>query len=322
MAKFTDRFDRQKNKIRFYLTGLLQDACPDQLFARQLPDILNDLKPEESDYILDRVNYYNGLSQPFSLPDDAIRKSDFSSAKSKAYYYDMRRVVRYFPDDIRFSPMFGDIVEVPEQPHFLKSRPIARNNALDNANSVLLKLNSVRHYYHVKDELAFEQKADRAVWRGKVYREWRQKFVTRFHDHPLCDVGHVDTKKPDIPGLKAFMGIRDQLEYKYIISIEGNDVATNLKWIMASGSVAMMSQPKYETWFMEGRLEPGVHYIGLADELADLEEQLEYYNQRPDEVREIIHNANQHFQQFMNHDRERLISLLVMKKYLELSGQI
>ena len=229
----------------------------------------------------------------------------------------MRRILRYFPDDIYFMHLFGDISKIPDLPTLLKSRPLQGNNT----NSVLLKLNTVRHYYHEKDAIPFDQKMDRAVWRGKVFWEWRLKFVARFCEHPLCNVGHVDKKRIDIPGLKPFMSIQDQLKYKYIISIEGNDVATNLKWIMASGSVAMMSRPKYETWFMEGRLQPNVHYIELADELADLEEKLEYYNQHPAEVKEIIHNANRHFQQFMDKERELLISLLVMKKYLEYSGQ-
>ena len=49
----------------------------------------------------------------------------------------------------------------------------------------------------------------------------------------------------------------DNLNYKFILAIEGYDVATNLKWIMSSNSLAVMPRPTYATWFMEGTLIPG-----------------------------------------------------------------
>jgi len=72
------------------------------------------------------------------------------------------------------------------------------------------------------------------------------------------------------------MTIDEQLEYKFILSLEGNDVATNLKWIMSSNSLAFMPRPKYETWFMEGNLVPNHHYILIKDDYSDLEERLKY----------------------------------------------
>ena len=41
---------------------------------------------------------------------------------------------------------------------------------------------------------------------------------------------------------------------------------------MSSNSVAVMPRPKYESWFMEGRLQPGVHYIEIKDDYSDLED--------------------------------------------------
>ena len=50
------------------------------------------------------------------------------------------------------------------------------------------------------------------------------------------------------------MTINEQLHYKFILCSEGNDVASNLKWVMSSNSIAVMPKPKFETWFMEGIL--------------------------------------------------------------------
>ena len=37
-------------------------------------------------------------------------------------------------------------------------------------------------------------------------------------------------------------------------------------WAMSSNSVCVMPKPKYESWFMEGKLKDGVHYIKVKDD--------------------------------------------------------
>ena len=59
-------------------------------------------------------------------------------------------------------------------------------------------------------------------------------------------------------------------------------MASNLKWVMSSNSVAVMPRPRYETWFMEGSLVPGYHYIEIKTDFSDLIEKMEYYNAHPD----------------------------------------
>jgi hypothetical protein len=49
---------------------------------------------------------------------------------------------------------------------------------------------------------------------------------------------------------------------------------------------------------------------------------IDYYNRHTQEALDIISNAQKHVAQFFDHKRERLISLLVLKKYFELSGQM
>ena len=124
-----------------------------------------------------------------------------------------------------------------------------------------------------------------------------------------------------MPWQKKKMSINEQLSYKFILCIEGNDVASNLKWVMSSSSIAFMVQPKYETWFMEGQLIPNYHYVLLKDDYSDLEEKIKYYSQNTKEALNIINNANDYVSQFKNEKREKLISLLVLKKYFEKSRQ-
>ena len=91
---------------------------------------------------------------------------------------------------------------------------------------------------------------------------------------------------------------------------------------MASNSLCFMPRPRFETWFMEGRLEPWRHYVPLRDDCADIEEKMDYYATHTDEALEIIANAQRHVAQFKDRQRERLVSLLVARKYFELSGQL
>ena len=90
---------------------------------------------------------------------------------------------------------------------------------------------------------------------------------------------------------------------------------------MSSNSVCVMPKPKYETWFMEGTLEAGVHYIEVNDDFSDAEEKIHYYSKHTKEALQIINNANAYVDQFKDSKREKLISLLVLDKYFSLSGQ-
>jgi RNase adaptor protein for sRNA GlmZ degradation len=83
-----------------------------------------------------------------------------------------------------------------------------------------------------------------------------------------------------------------------------------------------MPKPKFETWFMEGQLIPNYHYIAIKEDYSDLEEQLNYYIKNTKEAKAIINNANKHVAQFKNKLTEDLISLLVIKKYFEKTGQL
>ena len=91
---------------------------------------------------------------------------------------------------------------------------------------------------------------------------------------------------------------------------------------MSSNSIAVMPNPKYETWFMEGTLLPHVHYIPVKNDFSDLEEQLSYYLEHKTKAMEIISNANAYVQKFRNPQLEKALCFLVMDKYFSKSGQL
>lgn len=322
--KVIDQFKKNLHKASYYIKGFGRFLLPTRYWhaqAKKMMDTYNQLPEQEKERISQRVNYYNKLSTPFTPSSAAETTRQFSfSGKSAAYYIDYKRLINYFPADITFDYLFGDITHIPKIPCFLKSRPIFDDQT--NQNSVLLKLNQIRHYYFVKDEYNFDNKIQKLVWRGKNNQPDRLAFLEKFHSNPLCDIGDILKKSIGKPYHAAFMSIPDQLKYKYVLSMEGKDVATNLKWIMASNSLCFMRKPRYETWFMEGTLVPNHHYVLLKDDYSDLEEKITYFNNHPNEAKSIINNANHYFDQFLDEDIELLVQHLVMRKYAQLSQQL
>lgn len=313
------RIDLSKNtKFTYYFVNILRSFVPYFFYKQRRKNLLKNIK--EPEYIKKRVDYYNKHDVVFQLPQDAVNLKTFTKKeKKKTYYFDLLEYVRYYDKHLKFSYLFGDITHVPTEPHLLKSRPIQS----DNKNSILFKLNKVRHFIFTTDTIKFQDKKNILVWRGKCYTQARQKFIREFYSNQQCNIGQTNTKgDTNLPWQKEKMQLKEQLQYKFILAIEGNDVASNLKWIMSSNSIAFMVKPTYETWFMEGTLIPNFHYVLLKDDYSDLEEKIHYYAHNIEASLQIIKNANEYVAQFKNKENEDIISLLVLEKYFQKSQQL
>lgn len=303
-----------------HVWGYLLPKC---LFQRRLEQKIakyHEKHPEQWDYVQQRVNYYCKLQNTTPLPASALVLRDFTFDKKYhfSYFFDTYQYLKYFPNTSRFCCEYGDIVTIPPVPTIVKSRPIGD----DNENSILLKLNRFRHFNFIKDTIPFADKADKLVGRGFLYQKKRIDFYTKWFGTRLCDLGQVNPEPVyNEAWLQKKMSRREHLNHKFILCLEGNDVATNLKWVMLTNSLAVMPRPHYETWFMEAKLIPNYHYVAIADDYSDLEERLEYYMEHQDEAQQIIANAKAYVSQFLDFEREDIISLLVLKKYFEKTGQ-
>lgn len=317
-----------KNSKMFYFARQgLRWLLPRAIVQRRLGRVLYEpLSPEQKAYVEDRVDYCCRLSATTPLPADSPTLGEHRfRGRHSAYFFDTYEFTRWFPDELKWRCLYGDITEVPSAPTIVKSRPIFEGGG--NANSVLLNLDKCRHFVFLKDRIPFGKKANRVIFRGSVKSNpLRRRFVEMFRDDP--DVDAADTvagaggaQQQGQTGLQPMISLYDHLHYKFIMAIEGNDVASNLKWIMSSHSIAVMPRPSYETWFMEGRLVPGFHYIEVKPDFSDLKEKIFWYAAHPAEAEAIVRHANAYVKQFRNPKRERLISLLVLKKYFERTGQ-
>lgn len=320
MSKLSPK--HKNSKLKYYVLNYARQLIPSSFYQKRLEKKLSDfaeLSELDQKAVQARVDYYIKLKESFQLAEISMKLANLSFRQGyKTYYFDMYEYGRYFDQDLKAHFLFGDNTKVPDQPSFVKSRPIAENNQ----NGVLLKWNKVRHFLFIKeDQRAFAQKKNMLIGRGSVYpsQPQRMKFLELYRNHPMCDVGQTNTDDPNPGWMSKPLTYDQQLEYKFILSLEGNDVATNLKWIMSSNSLAVMPPPKYETWFMEGLLVPDVHYVAIKDDYSDLEERLQYYIDHPAAAQKIIENAKQHVAQFQDQKIEDLISLMVMDRYFSLA---
>ncbi|KQU79605.1 lipopolysaccharide biosynthesis protein [Mesorhizobium sp. Root102] len=306
---------RTMARVFYYARNVMRDIAPQALFRRRLAGRLEQARLSD-EAVRRRLNYYNKLQDAFSPSPAAVRLDKLPSTPTM-YYYDLKEFARYFDPALLVDVEFGDVIEVPNVPTLVKDRPIRA----DDSNAVIMKFNKFRHFHMPADATAFADKRPAVVWRGDLNNPKRTRFIDAVRDLPFCDAG---SHKPNAPAeySKPFLSISQQLRYRYIVSLEGNDVATNLKWILNSTSLCLMPPPTYETWFAEKQLEAGVHYVPLAPDFADITDKVRYFEQHPAEAQRIIAAANAYCRQFSNEQDEQAISLLVLYKYFALSGQI
>lgn len=341
-------------RFLYNLKGIIRHVTP-RIFPQMMLDskVKNIFKTYDIEILAKRLNFYNKLKNHFEIPmndtkipndclfndmyDDILpqqpsRLSNLRILKpvlatlgenslkhGSVYYYDSYEHSRYFDDNLRWCFLFHDVDSLVSFPAIVKSRPIIAHNE----NSVLMQLEKHRHFHFIKDSIKYEDKKDILLFRGAVYQGHRMSFFSKHFENPLCDIGHVGRSESyNARFEKPAMSIESQLHYKFLLSLEGYDVASNLKWVLSSNSLCVMPRPQIETWFMESKLIAGEHYAEIKLDYSDLDSVLEYFLSNPNRAKEIIANANAYCAQFYNKGLESALNILVLRKYFYLSNQI
>ena len=189
-------------KALYFLRKFAGLAVPDCWYRARLERKLQQAKTRpDYEYLQQRVAYYNRINTPWhvSAPDSLQRDRSWihytgalGDYRRKlfhtAYYFDQHGVTRWFPPRLRWNFCPGDVYFTPSVPTIVKSRLLTA----DNQNSVVLKLDKLRHFMYVYDTKPFREKKDCAIFRGKIRQSrLRTLFLEKFFGHPLCDCGVV-----------------------------------------------------------------------------------------------------------------------------------
>lgn len=246
----------------------------------------------------------------------------------RRYVEPVRQLMRLNGLDAPVLATVGDSRNDYEFPTFTKSCQIASNKK----SRYILNLNERRHWRYVaqvpRADIPHDRKRKGLVWRGDTtgsfdfkhqHSPFRANLARRFEEFTAHDVGFTNIVqiKPDascIPFadlqemLRKPLSIRQQLRYRYVLSLEGNDVASGLKWMLYSNSTVLMPHPTCEGWACESLLRPYEHYVPVADDLSDLNSQVAWCDAHPDEARRIALTGQAFIKEILRHDNAALAS--------------
>jgi len=305
---------RPRERYKWWAQMAWREFTPESWAKARTIRLLETVADGLPDDVQDRLDYYatRKTSYGYRAP---LRFGSLSWGTQEMYYLDLMRIAKGFGIHFYLNVDFGVVTDIPPVATLLRSRPVAG----DPDRSLLMPFNRFRHFYFPKDPYSWEDKAPGIAWRGRANGQPpRIALLNGYHDNPAHDIGHIREDDP-FPGYKGFLSVHDHLKYRYIPGFECINEATNLKWLLNSNSVAICHDMRFEGWFMEGRLQPDVHFIHVRRDLADLDEKLAWYDAHPEEAQAIVRNANAWAQQFQDEDREDLIATLVMLRYAKLT---
>jgi hypothetical protein len=208
---------------------------------------------------------------------------------------------------------------------------LCKNRWIGNIHSVILRcLDFDRHWFYIYNkpkDILFENKKNIAFWRGTTTGQPnrdgnRFKLVENwFNRTDNIDVGFsfiCQNKENYQKYVKGKCDISKFLEYKYIISVEGNDKDSGLNWKLNSNSLVLMPKPRVTSWLMETTLIPNYHYVLLKDDFTDLHQKIYWCNNNQNKCKEIIKNANIFMRQFTDNKKEEQLEIDIINKYFEI----
>ncbi|KAL3815510.1 hypothetical protein ACHAXA_006207 [Cyclostephanos tholiformis] len=339
------RFPSVDERVRYYMGRWYDTTVP--MYGRRF---------EEATFIQRRTTrefgpYSNVLVNLYDLDKGELTKCHERKGKLKVFspycrdYTDIAilhsegsaNVLHYIGDGLPYIPE-----EIREYPLFAKVRSLCDVDASESKKSssfrrrddvvepILLPLNRKRHYGVAsivpENDIPWEQKEGRAVWRGKYGASKKTNDEIKFalvskHLHSSLVNAKFSELSKGAPKrmLGSYMDMKNQLTYKYIISIEGNDVSSGLKWMLLSNSVVLMPPCTMESWAMEGKLKPFVHFIPLRADMSNVEEMVRWAESHPKETRLISERSTLFVYDAFFHpdaieDEERIM-VRIMERY-------
>lgn len=165
-------------------------------------------------------------------------------------------------------------------------------STIDNMDRVTLDILSAQ-----KNRVPWEQKVDKAFWRGRDARRERLDLVDLSRAHPelinasltnfffFRDEEEKYGKAPYISFFKFF-------DYKYSLNIDGTVAAYRLPYLLSGDSLLMKQEsPFYEHFYK--KMVPNEHFVPFKRDLSNLVDQIKWAMDNEELVQRIIRNANE-----------------------------
>lgn len=315
----------ENERIEYYCIGIFNEKIKVNYKGKTLNDLKNnliDLKKNET-----LLKFHKFINVEYL--NSEITNPCHYKFNHYAHLYDYINNTD-ISNNFRFDYAFCDMTTSFSKPKFVQSRVI--NNPDKSIIIPLMEMwfmcNRVKE---IINDIKFEDKMDGIVWRGtnsgdninsllRTQRAQRITLVEKFYNKKdIFNIGFTDMRynqksKLNNDLLKPRLSFAEQLKYKFILALEGNDIATNLAFVLLSNSVPIIPQCYMEDWYMQGKLKEWTHYVPVKNDFSDLEDN---YNKCLMDIKlckNIILNSKLFALQFLNIKKE----LKIIKKIIEI----
>lgn len=148
--------------------------------------------------------------------------------------------------------------------------------------------------------IAWEQRLPTAFWRGtpspglpSIRSRTVETLLSTHHNVRFHRGGCASYCEDQLPDhyFGHYCDLPEQFHYKYLLILDGNQIASNHMWVFGSGAVPIMiTHPDNHFWF-QPFLKPMVNYVPVQYDLTDLESTLEWLQTHDNEAKSIMEGA-------------------------------
>jgi hypothetical protein len=182
------------------------------------------------------------------------------------------------------SPMFCSAPD-PEEPALAEKRPkLYWRGSLRGFSTHGSKPSNIK--YIIKMHLA--GRFDRKTLLANLATIPRWQLVSRYFGVDGFDVGFPRQslgeylQVPEIARYAVdYAPHAEQLQHKYLISLQGTDVGTSFGWQLGSNSVLLRETYPWEVFF-DCHIRPFEHFVPVATDLSDLPDKIAWCERNPD----------------------------------------
>lgn len=166
-------------------------------------------------------------------------------------------------------------------------------STIDNMDRVTLDMLSVQ-----KHRLAWEEKENKAFWRGRDARRERLQLVDLSRQYPhlinasLTNFFFFREEEKKYGGKAPYISFFKFFDYKYSLNIDGTVAAYRLPYLLAGDSLLMKQESSYYEHFYK-KLAPMEHFLPFKRDLSNLVEQIEWAMDNEELVLKMIKSANE-----------------------------
>lgn len=167
----------------------------------------------------------------------------------------------------------------------------------------------------------YDKKINKCIWRGNIHGNNynffdvnnknnlnpRQYFIDLYNSNKFKNVDY----SPE------FMSIKDQLKYKYLLDIDGYaSTWASTVWKLYSGSVLLKQKSVWKQWYYDELIEY-VHYVPIANDFSDLNEQIQWCIDNDDKCQQISINSRKFVLDKLNWNQVQKDMITIFNKIIK-----